>query len=122
MLSRLVLALAIAAGPLAPFVAAPAHAAEDTTKRLKEIERELKARADRLSTELAGLAQVRVSLDRERRAAAVTRDELARRQGDVQALVAKREDLLKETEVERDQALGRLKQLAEEASDLRDLM
>ena len=83
---------------------------------------ELKARADRLAAELTGLADVRRSLDRERRAAAASRDELARRQADVQVLVAKREEVLTQTEVERDAAAQHLADLAAEASDLRDLM
>ena len=83
---------------------------------------ELKARADRLAAELTGLADVRRSLDRERRAAAATRDELARRQADAQVLVAKREEVLTQTEVERDAAAQHLADLAAEASDLRDLM
>ncbi len=83
---------------------------------------ELKARADALSAELAGLAAAREKLAAQRRRTEVAAKALAARQAEMQRLAAKREALLNATDAERQQVVQRVAALATQAADLKDLL
>jgi len=83
---------------------------------------ELKARADSLSQQLAGLADVRRDLAARRQEATAARTELERRQAELKELAGKREALFRSTDAERRQVEASLAQLAGKAEDLKELM
>lgn len=83
---------------------------------------ELKARADSLSRELAGLATLRTELAERRAELAAATTALDRKQAEIAALAGRREALARSTEAERTRLEARLAQLAGRASDLKDLI
>ncbi len=83
---------------------------------------ELKARADSLSQELAGLATLRTELAARRTELAGATQAMQRKQADIARLVQRRETLAQRTEEERAQVEARLTRLAGRAADLKDLL
>ncbi len=89
---------------------------------LREMVPTLRARADALAAALTALSDTRDKLVAQRAKALVTRNALAAKQDDMAHLVARREDLSRQTEEERLQVAQRMGALAGQATDLRQLM
>lgn len=83
---------------------------------------ELKARADSLAAELETLAAVRTDLAARRTRAATVAEALARRQAETARLAARREELYRSTDTERQALSTRLAALAAQAGDLKELI
>ncbi|MCW2235939.1 murein hydrolase activator EnvC family protein [Azospirillum canadense] len=82
----------------------------------------LRARADALAGALTKLAETRETLETQRRRTLAARTALAERQNDLSKLVARREELSRQTEEERVQVAQHATRLAGQATDLRQLM
>ena len=82
----------------------------------------LRARADALASALTKLAETREKLEGQRSRILAARAALAERQKDMAKLVARREELSRQTEDERTQVAQRVTRLAGQAQDLRQLM
>nr|WP_209769687.1 peptidoglycan DD-metalloendopeptidase family protein [Azospirillum rugosum] len=82
----------------------------------------LRARADALAGALTKLAETRETLETQRRRTMAARTALADRQNDLSKLVARREELSRQTEEERVQVAQHATRLAGQATDLRQLM
>ncbi|WP_286192019.1 murein hydrolase activator EnvC [Roseomonas genomospecies 6] len=82
----------------------------------------LRARADALAQALTRLAETRESLEAQRSRTYAARLNLIDRQKDIARLVARREELSRQTEEERQQVAQRTARLTGQAADLRQLM
>lgn len=82
----------------------------------------LKARADALAQALTALADTRGRLVDQRSKALAARVALAEKQGEMNRLIARREELSRQTEEERVQVGQRMAALSGQATDLRQLM
>lgn len=82
----------------------------------------LRARADALAQALTRLAETRESLEDQRRRTYAARLNLIDRQKEIGQLVARREELSRQTEEERQQVAQRTARLTGQAADLRQLM
>ncbi|MDQ2101441.1 murein hydrolase activator EnvC family protein [Azospirillum isscasi] len=82
----------------------------------------LRARADALAQALTRLAETRESLEAQRSRTYAARLTLIDRQKDIARLVARREELSRQTEEERQQVAQRTARLTGQAADLRQLM
>ncbi|WP_247871860.1 peptidoglycan DD-metalloendopeptidase family protein [Azospirillum sp. TSO35-2] len=82
----------------------------------------LRARADALAQALTGLADTRGKLVDQRAKALAARVALAAKQGEMNRLIARREELSRQTEEERLQVSQRMGELSGQATDLRQLM
>lgn len=105
-------------------VAAP-QSPSDTVKSallLRSAVPELKSRADALSKELQGLLDLRRQLAQQKDKAARAAESLALRQKDLASLVARREELSKDTDSERARLATKVTSLADKAGDLKDLI
>ncbi|MBP7336048.1 peptidoglycan DD-metalloendopeptidase family protein [Niveispirillum sp.] len=105
-------------------VAAP-QSPSDTVKSallLRSAVPELKTRADALSKELQGLVDLRRQLAQQKDKTARAAESLALRQKDLATLVARREEVSKNTDSERTRLASRVASLGERAGDLKDLI
>lgn len=105
-------------------VAAP-QSPSDTVKSallLRSAVPELKSRADALSKELQGLLDLRRQLAQQKDKAARAAESLTLRQKDLASLVARREELSKDTDSERAKLATKVTSLADKAGDLKDLI
>ncbi|MFY8092946.1 MAG: murein hydrolase activator EnvC family protein [Niveispirillum sp.] len=105
-------------------IAAP-QSPSDTVKSallLRSAVPELKTRADALSRELQGLVDLRRQLAEQKDRTARAAESLALRQKDLASLVARREELSKNTDSERARLATRVASLGEKAGDLKDLI
>ncbi len=105
-------------------IAAP-QSPSDTVKSallLRSAVPELKTRADALSRELQGLVDLRRQLAQQKDKTARAAESLALRQRDLAVLVARREELSKNTDSERARLSTRVASLGEKAGDLKDLI
>ena len=82
----------------------------------------LRARADALAQALTRLAETRESLEAQRSRTYAARLTLVERQKEIAQLVARREELSRQTEDERQQVAQRTARLTGQAADLRQLM
>ena len=82
----------------------------------------LRSRADALAGALTRLAETRETLETQHTRTLAARTALAERQNDLSKLVARREELSRQTEEERAQVAQRTTRLAGQATDLRQLM
>ncbi len=89
---------------------------------LRDMVPALRTRADALATALATLSDTRTKLVAQRAKALAARVALAEKQGEMGRLVARREELSRQTEEERLQVAQRMGGLVGQAADLRQLM
>ena len=82
----------------------------------------LRERADALASALQRLADVRERLEGQRARTLSARANLTNREGEIAALVARREELSRQTDEDRQAVAQRMARLAGQAGDLRQLM
>lgn len=89
---------------------------------LRDMVPALRARADALASALQRLADVRGRLEGQRARTLDARAGLSRREAEIAALVARREELSRETDEERQAVVQHMARLGSQAGDLRQLM